>query len=44
MEQAGFEIGDKVEVEALYWAVELYNSGYGEYVWKRLRIMSVAEA
>ena len=29
-----------LEDEALYWAVELYNSGYSEYVWKRLRIMS----
>ncbi|TDB66813.1 AAA family ATPase [Arundinibacter roseus] len=29
-----------LEEEALYWAVELYNSGYSEYVWKRLRIMS----
>ncbi|PWJ52737.1 MgsA-like AAA+ ATPase family protein [Dyadobacter jejuensis] len=29
-----------MEDEALYWAVELYNSGYSEYVWKRLRIMS----
>lgn len=27
------------EQEALFWAVELYESGYGEYVWKRLRIM-----
>lgn len=29
-----------LEDEALYWAVEMYNSGYSEYVWKRLRIMS----
>lgn len=29
-----------LEDEALFWAVELYNSNYGEYVWKRLRIMS----
>lgn len=29
-----------MEDEALFWAVELYNSGYSEYVWKRLRIMS----
>ena len=29
-----------MEDEALHWAVELYASGYGEYVWKRLRIMS----
>ncbi|WP_019986293.1 hypothetical protein [Rudanella lutea] len=28
------------EAEALYWAVELYDSGYVEYAWKRLRIMS----
>lgn len=28
------------ESEALFWAVELYNSGYGEWCWKRLRIMS----
>lgn len=26
--------------EALYWAVELFESNYGEYVMKRLRIMS----
>jgi replication-associated recombination protein RarA len=29
-----------LEQDAMYWAVELYESGYGEYVWKRLRIMS----
>ena len=29
-----------MEDDALHWAVELYASGYGEYVWKRLRIMS----
>jgi replication-associated recombination protein RarA len=29
-----------LEEQAMYWAVELYDSGYGEYVWKRLRIMS----
>jgi replication-associated recombination protein RarA len=28
------------EKEALFWAVELYNSGYAEWCWKRLRIMS----
>jgi replication-associated recombination protein RarA len=28
------------EKGALYWAVELDKSGYGEYVWKRLRIMT----
>ena len=25
--------------EAMHWAVELHNSGFGEYMWKRLRIM-----
>lgn len=29
-----------MEDDALFWAVELYASGYGDYVWKRLRIMS----
>lgn len=29
-----------LEEQAMFWAVELYDSGYGEYVWKRLRIMS----
>ncbi len=29
-----------MEDEALYWAVELYDSNFSEYVWKRLRIMS----
>lgn len=28
------------EQEALFWAVELYESGYGEWCWKRLRIIS----
>lgn len=28
------------ESEALYWAVELYDSNYGEWCFKRLRIMS----
>jgi replication-associated recombination protein RarA len=28
------------EREALYWAVELYDSGYAEWLWKRLRIIS----
>lgn len=28
------------ETDALYWAVELDISGYSEYLWKRLRIMS----
>jgi hypothetical protein len=27
------------EDAALYWAVELDQSGYGEYVWKRLRVV-----
>ncbi|MEZ0607849.1 hypothetical protein ACAW74_04995 [Fibrella sp. WM1] len=27
------------EQEALFWAVELYDSGFVEYAWKRLRIM-----
>ena len=29
-----------MEEEAMYWAVELFNSNYQEYVWKRLRIMA----
>ncbi|HEV7382809.1 MAG TPA: hypothetical protein VGN64_23600, partial [Dyadobacter sp.] len=29
-----------LEDEALFWSVELYNSGFSEYIWKRLRIMS----
>lgn len=29
-----------LEKQALYWAVELFDSNYSEYVWKRLRIMS----
>lgn len=29
-----------LEREALFWAVELYDSGYGEWCFKRLRIMS----
>ncbi len=29
-----------LEDEALYWGVELDISGYGEYAWKRMRIMS----
>ncbi len=28
-----------IEEEALHWAIELDLSGYGEYAWKRLRIM-----
>lgn len=29
-----------MEDDALFWAVELYESGYAEWCWKRLRIMS----
>ena len=29
-----------LEDEALFWAVELFDSNFAEYVWKRLRIMS----
>ncbi|MGI4835106.1 MAG: hypothetical protein ACRYFK_16760 [Janthinobacterium lividum] len=29
-----------LEEEAMYWAVELFNSNYAEYAWKRLRIMA----
>lgn len=29
-----------IEDEAMYWAVELFNSNYAEYVWKRLRIIA----
>ncbi|WP_226591626.1 hypothetical protein [Microseira wollei] len=28
-----------IEAEALYWGTELDQSGYGEYVWKRMRII-----
>lgn len=28
-----------IEQEALYWGTELDQSGYGEYVWKRMRII-----
>ncbi|MDI9871330.1 AAA family ATPase [Flectobacillus roseus] len=28
------------EKEALYWALELYESNYSEWLWKRLRIIS----
>ena len=28
-----------IEEEALYWGTELDKSGYGEYVWKRMRII-----
>jgi replication-associated recombination protein RarA len=29
-----------LEEDAMYWAIELFNSGYVEYCWKRLRIMA----
>lgn len=29
-----------LEDESLYWAIELYNSNYAEYVWKRMLIIS----
>jgi replication-associated recombination protein RarA len=29
-----------MEDEAMFWAVELFNSGFVEYVWKRLKIIS----
>ena len=29
-----------LEEDAMYWAVELYNSGFGEYLWKRLIIIT----
>lgn len=29
-----------LEQEAMFWAVELYDSGYSEYAWKRIRIMT----
>lgn len=29
-----------LEEQAMYWAVELYDSNFAEYVWKRLRIMA----
>jgi replication-associated recombination protein RarA len=29
-----------LEDDAMYWAVELYNSNYDEYIWKRLKIIS----
>lgn len=28
-----------LEDEAFYWGVELYNSGYDEYAWKRMRVI-----
>lgn len=29
-----------LEEDALYWVVELYNSGFSEYAWKRLQIIT----
>jgi replication-associated recombination protein RarA len=29
-----------LEDEAMYWAVELFNSNYDEYLWKRLKIIT----
>jgi replication-associated recombination protein RarA len=29
-----------LESEAMYWAVELFNSNYSEYIWKRIKIIS----
>lgn len=29
-----------LEEEAMYWAVELFNSSFDEYLWKRIRIIS----
>lgn len=29
-----------LEEDAMYWAVELFNSGYDEYLWKRIKIIS----
>jgi replication-associated recombination protein RarA len=29
-----------LEEEAMYWAVELYNSKYDEYLWKRIKIIT----
>jgi replication-associated recombination protein RarA len=49
--QKGYDLGEVasalqksvrrgLEQEAMYWAVELFNSNFDEYCWKRLRIMS----
>jgi len=32
-----------LEEEAMYWALELADSGYGQYLWKRLLIISVED-
>lgn len=29
-----------LEAEAMYWAIELYESNYDEYLWKRMRIIT----
>ena len=29
-----------MEEDAMYWTVELFNSGYDEYLWKRVRIIT----
>ena len=29
-----------LEKEAMYWTVEIFNSNYGEYLWKRIRIIA----
>lgn len=29
-----------LEDDAMYWSVELFNSNFGEYLWKRLKIIS----
>ncbi|MCK6381870.1 MAG: hypothetical protein L6Q54_11585 [Leptospiraceae bacterium] len=47
----GFQIGEcasalqkairrGIEDDALYWGVELYKSGFSEYAWKRIRIIT----
>ena len=28
------------EMEAMYWAVEMFESGFDEWLWKRLRIIA----
>lgn len=29
-----------LEADAMYWAVELHESNFGEYVWKRMRVIA----
>lgn len=36
--QKSIRLGD--EEEAMFWAVEMFDSGFHEYVWKRLKIIS----